>query len=182
MDHEWMERIRKREETALQAVIHTYGKLLYTVAATVLTVNTPQRQEEIEEVVQDVFFYLWQKPKKFDVRRGSLKNYLVMKTVSLAKNKIRKNKREFLKKQRLLEEQFLDTGTDLSLEVINIFEGIWQLDGVSREVIVHRFIYEEKPQEISQKLQLPIKEVNNRIYRGKQKIIQFMKGVYVDEE
>lgn len=173
MDEVWVDRIKNREEAALLEVIQTYGKVLYVVAATVLTEQTPQRQLEIEEVVQDAFFSLWNKPKKFDPNRGTLKSLLIVKTISLAKNKIRKNQREFKKMKKLYELRVLESDLGFTVDISDVFEAILRFDEKTREILLHRFIYEEKPQTISRLLGIPIKEVNNRIYRGKKKLIDY---------
>ncbi|HEU4894309.1 MAG TPA: sigma-70 family RNA polymerase sigma factor [Acidimicrobiia bacterium] len=65
-------RISEGDESALEAIYRKYGGAVAFVARRVL------RDEALaEDVVQDVFVSFWGSPDRFDVKRGSLRSYLL---------------------------------------------------------------------------------------------------------
>ena len=57
-----------------QELPEQYGRLLWTIAAGILAgVGT---REDVEDIIADVFFSLYERPEQFDPRRGSLKTWL----------------------------------------------------------------------------------------------------------
>jgi len=72
-DHALVQRIVRREETALAEVYDRYGGLVYAVALRVLREETAA-----EEVLQDTFHRLWMVAARFDPQRGSLPGWLAV--------------------------------------------------------------------------------------------------------
>ncbi len=171
--------IFSRSEKAFELVIDSYSKLLWVVVSSVLT-----RREDVEECVSDVFVDLWNEPKKFDPKKGSLKTFLVVKAKSKAIDKYRKN----LKNDNVLDlGEYVgvassDSGSGYD-EVTEfdayekLYDAIRNLEEPNREILVRRFFLEEKPLKISSNMGLPIKEVENRLYRGKQQLKKALKGI-----
>lgn len=163
-------KLLNRDEDAFQQVINDYSKLLWAVAATVITSKTQTAVMDIEEVVSDTFVRLWQNPEKFKPEKGSLKNYLAVITRSLAINKIKKNQRNIVS---LFDEDVIKT-----IEVPVVEEREWQalydaiatLQEPTREIFIRRFFYNEKPSTIHQEMNLSSKQVDNLLYRGKRKL------------
>ena len=44
------------------------------------------------------------------------------------------------------------------------------LTDVERDILIRRYYYDQKPREIAKALDLPIKQVENHLYRSKQKL------------
>lgn len=168
------------DEEAFQEIVLQYSKLLYTVSLSIL--GKQANRDDVEEIVSDVFLRFWQHPEKFNPEKSSLKTYLVIMTKSVALNKVKKHHRDF---DRMTEFPL----EELSEEVKNR-EDIWRiffnalmiLEEPTREICFERFFHEVKPRKIAKNLHLPLKEVNNRLYKGKKKIQKEMEYALFLEE
>lgn len=59
--------------SGLDAVYRAYGRLLYSVARTVLADD-----DDAQDCVHDALLRVWQRPAFFDAERGSLRGYLLV--------------------------------------------------------------------------------------------------------
>lgn len=71
-DEQLMDQLLHRDDRALQKLYRRYANILHGVAMHVLHDET-----DTEEVLQDVFVQLWQKPEKYLVRKGTPLGWLV---------------------------------------------------------------------------------------------------------
>lgn len=71
-DEELVGRIRRKDESALRAVVAQHGPRVLSVAR-----RTLQDAARAEEVAQDTFVALWARPDAFDGQRGSLRSFLL---------------------------------------------------------------------------------------------------------
>ncbi len=162
------DRLLQQNNDALREVIDTYSHDLYAAAAIVLTKQYAQRVQDIEEVVQDTFVFLWRYPEKYNPERASLKTYLSWKVISLAKNKVVKNNREMklfaslagLYQHQQIPDWFDDHYLDMFLA----------LPDKAREVMVRRLILNQKPKDIQNALGIPLKEINNILFYYKKRL------------
>jgi RNA polymerase sigma-70 factor (ECF subfamily) len=51
-----------------------------------------------------------------------------------------------------------------------VADALNQLSLIDREILIRRYYYEQKPREISLAMNLSVKEINNHLYRSKQKL------------
>ena len=160
-----------RDEELFDQVVTDYSKLLWAVAASVLTPTQPQAKEDIEELVSDVFIRLWRNPKSYDPVRGTIKTYLTVMTKSMAINLLttRKRQKEDPTDGPALSEM-ITTEDMTELDWQELYRVVMTLDEPTRSVIIKRFFCDMKPAAIQKELNLSAKEVDNRLYRGKQKI------------
>lgn len=176
-------KIKQRDEEAFSYVIEAYSKLLWVIAGAVLSKNFGYLVQDVEECVSDVFIELWRHPEKFDARRGSLKTYLAVMARSKAINIHRKRNKENI--VRLEEYREAETVPDRAStdgwpeqeNYLLLYEAVRQLPEPTREILIRRYFYEEKPKDIALKLSLPKKEVENRLYRGKKMLSDLLSGV-----
>jgi RNA polymerase sigma-70 factor (ECF subfamily) len=68
-----LDRVRARDQRAMTDLFDRYGSMVYSVALRVLK-DTGQA----EDVMQDVFFHLWENPRAFVPSRGSLGAWLLV--------------------------------------------------------------------------------------------------------
>ena len=81
-----VERIRAGDDRALAAIYDQHAGLVYGLARRVA------RDEQLaRDVTQEVFTYLWEKPDRVDLTRGSLRTYLALLAHRRAVDEVRRN-------------------------------------------------------------------------------------------
>lgn len=170
--------IKNRDERVISEVIVKYSKLLWPIAAAVLkNVGTEQ---DVEECVADVFIDLWENPDKYDAERGTLKSWLCM----VARCKAIDRYRALSKHSTVPLEGAMMVGRlgmqDALLQEETkreLVAAVNALAEVEKDILIRRYYYEQKPREIAKALDLPLKQVENHLYRSKQKL---RKAISVD--
>ena len=158
-------------ERELEKIINKYSRLLWSVSSRIL--NGIGDEQDVEECIADVFIDLWQEPDKFDPGRGTLKSWLCLKVRSKSIDRFRKLASHTSEE---LDENLVSDIYEPGDEVIRradlkrIREAISNLEEPAKEIMTRRFIMEQKPAEISRIMELPIRKVENTIYRTKEKI------------
>jgi|SRR5579883_283537 len=84
-DAELILSIRRRDESALDILMHRYYPRVYSTALKVLRCSS-----DAQEVTQDVFWALWRAPDKFQMARGELVTWLVILSRSRALDLLRR--------------------------------------------------------------------------------------------
>ncbi len=162
--------IIKRDEQMLAFVIQKYSKLLWKITASIL-LNVSSVQE-VEECVADVFIFLWQYPEKYNPDRAKLSSWLSMIVRSKAVDRYRsliKNKEISMEEIIVESLGYAEVKTsDEDKEELLFY--IAELDEKEKELIVRRYYYEQKPAEIALALDIPKKQIENRLYYAKQKL------------
>lgn len=163
--------IKNQNETAFHYAVNKYSKLMWSIASTVLA-NTAA-DEDIEECVADVFVYLWQNHEKYDAQRGALKSWLSAIVKSKAINKYH----QLLKKHELSLNDEIVMNEIAAIDDImtaetkgELIAAINALGEPDREIIIRRYYYQQKLKEISFVLDIPVKQVENKLYRSKLKL------------
>lgn len=169
-DKKMISAIIKRDEQMLAFVIQKYSKLLWKITASIL-LNVSSVQE-VEECVADVFIFLWQYPEKYNPDRAKLSSWLSM----IARSKAVDRYRSLIKNKEISMEEIIveslgyaevKTSDEDKEELLSY---IAELDEKEKELIVRRFYYEQKPAEIALALDIPKKQIENRLYYAKQKL------------
>lgn len=159
--------IKAGDEQAMQKIICRYSRLLWSIVGAVLSqVGTT---EDMEECVADVFIDLWEHPQKYDESRGSLKAWLSV----IARNKAIDRYRQKTKIQIIpLEETVLaQMGVEPEMENREgLQEALAELTEEEREILLRRYVYQQKPKEMAVALGLSVKQIENRLYRIKAKM------------
>lgn len=163
--------LTERNEQTICYIMERYTKLLWTVADAVLkNVGTPQ---DVEECVADVFIQLWQYPERFDPKRGRLKSWLCIVARSRALDRFREISRcntVSLDDVMLIGRMGVQDYVIQEESKKELADTLNQLSLVDREILIRRYYYEQKPREISVAMNLTVKEINNHLYRSKQKL------------
>jgi RNA polymerase sigma-70 factor (ECF subfamily) len=68
-----LQRVEARDQGAMAEIFDTYSRMAYSIALRVL-----KDPAQAEDVMQDVFFQLWQNPRAFTPERGSLGAWLAV--------------------------------------------------------------------------------------------------------
>lgn len=163
-----------RDEQMLAFVVRKYSKLLWKIAASIL-INAASVQD-VEECIADVFIYLWQYPEKYNPNKARLSSWLSL----LARSRAIDRYRQIIKKRELpMEEIVTESLRHTELIVVDkekekLLSCMEKLDEKEKELIIRRYYYEQKPAEIAVVLDLPKKQVENRLYYVKQKLKKMM--------
>ena len=92
-DAELAARLTEQDSTALNEAYRLYGTKVYRVAYGLL-----RRDELAQDITQDVFVRLWQRPERYDSTRGSLSSFLQLdahgRSVDLIRSEEARSKRE----------------------------------------------------------------------------------------
>lgn len=166
-----MRELRQRKPAVYERLMREYGRLLWTIAAGIL--SGIGSREDVEEVVADVFVELWQRPEQFDSAKGEVKNFLCIKAKSRAIDRMR----QLCRMAALpLEDQPDPAVEDVQnalfqyctvQKIQDLLAGMAPPDG---KILTLRLLYELKPAEIAAKLSLPLPQVYERIRRGKARL------------
>jgi len=91
-------RLKKRDESALRLMVEAYGPAVFGLALRRLN-----DRMLADEVAQDVFVALWERPERFEAERGNLRSYLFRITRNKAVDAIRREQSSRDKRNRLQE-------------------------------------------------------------------------------
>ena len=159
--------IKAGDEQAMQKIICRYSRLLWSIVGAVLSqVGTT---EDMEECVADVFIDLWEHPQKYDESRGSLKAWLSI----IARNKAIDRYRQKTKIQTIPLEEIVLAQMGVEPEMENkegLQEALAELTEEEKEILLRRYVYQQKPKEMAVALGLSVKQIENRLYRIKAKM------------
>ena len=172
-----IQKIIDGDQEAFSYMIDTYNKLLWVIVGGILSnIGTSQ---DIEECISDVFIEVWKKPKAFNKKKGTLKNFLAV----IAKSKALDRYRVLSKKKiNEINEAIQSSDDDLLEYVIDkemyaaLYDAIDSLTEPNKEIIIRRYFFEEKTTCIAEKTSMPVKEVENRLYQSKQKLRNILTG------
>lgn len=198
-DRKIISAIAAGDERMLAFVVQKYSKLLWKIAASVLINAASVR--DVEECVADVFIYLWQYPEKYDPDKAKLSSWLSIVARSKALDSYRRisRKREISMEEFVMESlgyaenneadvERYPTPKGHSVEIGHSMEEssiketsieklrfcMERLEAKEKELVIRRYYYEQKPAEIAVALDMPKKQVENRLYYVRQKLKKMM--------
>lgn len=156
-DLELLERIKKGDEQAFEKVFRTYYKSLCLFSNRIL--HDPPSSEE---VVEDIFFNLWERRDKFDITT-SLKSYLFRSAYNNSLKLLRHQKIVANYESRMVEEEPQYQLQENYLEIGEITHSVLKtLDQVpERTRMIFQMNRDEglKYQEIADKMNISVKTV-----------------------
>jgi RNA polymerase sigma-70 factor (ECF subfamily) len=163
---ELVARLRSGNTNHLAILFDRYSRLVLGTAFRVL--GDPS---EAEEIVQDVFFYLYRRPELFDPSKGTLKAWIVQITVCraldrkahLARRRIFPADLEALK---LAEQRDLETEVEAKFSRKHIEAALAGLPQMQRLTIEFFYFDGLNFKEISSRLSQPLGNVRHHFYRG----------------
>jgi RNA polymerase sigma-70 factor, ECF subfamily len=172
-DEELMARLQTDDSKALELLFDRYSRLVFGIAYRIVN-----NYSEAEEVVQESFFYVYQKSSLFNATKGTAKGWIVQIAFSRARDR----------KAHLSRRGFY-AGTDID----SLHDTLVGLGDVEREIGVRldfsllRSAFEDltpeqkrtlelfyfeglELKEISERLQEPFGNVRHHFYRGLEKL------------
>jgi len=174
-DAEVIALIASGDTRALEVLYDRYSRVVYSFALRI--VSDPQLAEE---VLQEVFFRVWQQGSAFRSTRGTLITWLLSITHNLAIDEVRKRNRRPQKAESETPELLLgsvaDTSSDIEEEVwlsgvrTAINTALERLPVEQREVIELAYFRGLTQREIAETLAQPLGTVKTRMRLGLQKL------------
>ncbi len=172
-DEELMARVQARDASALEALFDRYCRLVLRIARSIV-----RDHGEAEDVVQEAFFYLYQKSALFDPSKGSVKNWVLQ--IALHRALDRKShlaRRGFYVGTNVASVGDTLTGdTDLDREVgskldrAQLQRAFEQLPQIQRLTLEMFFFDGMDLREISTKLQESHGNTRHHLYRGLERL------------
>ena len=163
--------VKEKDERVINEVIVKYSRLLWPIAAAVL--KNVGSEQDVEECVADVFIDLWENPDKYEPERGTLKSWLCMVARCKAIDRYRvlsKHSTVPLEGAMMVGRMGMQDALLQEETKRELVAAVNALADVEKDILIRRYYYEQKPREIAKALDLPLKQVENHLYRSKQKL------------
>jgi RNA polymerase sigma-70 factor (ECF subfamily) len=167
-DQDVQDALLGRQEEALSEAYRRFGQKVYRTAFGVL-----RRSELAEDVTQEVFVRLWQRPERFDVTRGTLSGFLQLdahgRSIDLLRSERARADREIREQQLSASSNSRDSLEEEVMKRISserIREALETLDADERLPIALAFFQGHSYRRVAEALDLPEGTVKSRIRRG----------------
>lgn len=167
--------IMEKDVAVIEKVIDKYSKLLWSVVSAVL-INTTS-ESDVEEIVADTFIGFWNNPEKYEADQGKLSTYLSVMARSRAIDRYRQISR---KNEITIDNLTLGGGRE-PIDIIIENEDreklnycLHQLDDDSRDILIRKYYYCQKNNDIATVLDISKKQVENKLYQAKKKLREIL--------
>ncbi|HEY2493545.1 MAG TPA: sigma-70 family RNA polymerase sigma factor [Paenibacillus sp.] len=170
-DTNFIQRLQRQEEDALEFIVDKYLPLIKGVTYKVLA---PLNNNGVmEECINDVFLSIWKNSKKFNGNLNDFKKWIC----AIAKFKSIDYYRKVSKEIEFSSDYMdLNAGKSAEDELMmledrtELIKLINHLEPVERDIFIMKFFLGLNTEEISIKLGMTKAAIDNRIYRGKKKL------------
>ena len=173
-DTEIIKLLKKDSPRGMEELIEKYGGLVKYIITNILGNHN---KSDIEECLWDVFYEFWQQIDDYDANKGSVKNYLVGIGRYMALNRYRSLSRYQQRNVPIEEDTIaIESDEDLEGEVIEslkstaISEVLLEMKQPDRDIFIRRYFWFEKVKDIAKALKLDNKQVENRLYKGRERL------------
>ena len=172
-DEELLLLIQKNPEQGMQEMMKLYSGAVATICNNFLYDFS---QDDVEEAVADTFIHFWKKRESFELKENySLKSYIYAIARNVARDRRRKAKREDIYSLEEISLELPD-GFDLEQDVERrqgeeiLHECLARMKEPDKSIFLYRYFYGFSRKDIAGRLSLSIKQVENILYRGKEKL------------
>jgi RNA polymerase sigma-70 factor, ECF subfamily len=158
--------IARWHEPAMAEAYRRHGGAVHALARRVL-----RHQPSAEEITQEVFLDLWQRPEKFDAQRGTLRSFLLARTHGKSVDLIRSEESRKVREERTSRET-ATAGYDVEHQVFDLVvadqvkESMAELPDDMRQPIELAYFGGHTYREVAVMLQAPEGTVKSRIRMG----------------
>ena len=169
-DRELAARLLEQDDSALREAYDLYGHRVYRVAYGLL-----RREELAQDITQDVFVRLWQRPERYDASRGSLASFLQLdahgRSVDLIRSEESRAKREIADHRR--SSRYQDGPEEEAMKMITserVRDALDALKDSERAPIAMAFYLGYSYRKVAVELGVPEGTVKSRIRSGMAKL------------
>ena len=175
-----LERLKEKDPSALEELMQEYENYIYQIVSRIL--RPYMSDEDVQEVVNDVFYNIWKHVDHIDLDKGTLKSYLIVSARNAAKNKFRDYKKE-LPLQEYDEIEVPDSFEQLDYEEKNLIleEALSKLKPEERNIIIRYYFLYQNTSEIAKILNLSTNTVKSKMRRARKKMEKYLRERGVHE-
>lgn len=172
-DQELLKILKRNPQQGIHTLMQLYGGAIATICHNFLFDCS---EEDVEEAIADTFIHFWKNLDKFEIKEGySLKSYLYAIARNAARDLRRKQKKADIFS---MEELSLELPSEYHLEneveqrrcKAVLHTCLEQMKEPDKSVFLYRYFYGYKVKDIAEMLNLSVKQVENILYRGKDKL------------
>lgn len=172
-DEEVMSSLQAKDSKALELLFDRYSGLVFGIALRIL-----HDHSEAEEVVQEAFFYIYQKALIFDPLKGSAKGWVVQVAFSRARDrKAHLSRRGFYSgtdidslDDTLLGQNDVEREIEARLDFSQLQCAFEDLTHMQRQTLEMFYFEGMELREISERLHEPFGNVRHHFYRGLERL------------
>jgi RNA polymerase sigma-70 factor, ECF subfamily len=172
-DEDAIARLQARDSNALNLLFDRYARLVLSIALRIL-----RDYGESEEVMQDVFFYVYQKASLFEPSRGSAKSWIVQIAFHRALDrKAHLSRRGFYVgtdidplHDTLLGHSDLEQEVGSEMNRAHLERAFEDLPEIQRRTLNLFYFQGFELREISERLNEPLGNVRHHFYRGLERL------------
>jgi RNA polymerase sigma-70 factor (ECF subfamily) len=172
-DEEVMSSLQAKDSKALELLFDRYSGLVFGIALRILNDHS-----EAEEVVQEAFFYIYQKALIFDPLKGSAKGWVVQVAFSRARDrKAHLSRRGFYSgtdidslDDTLLGQNDVEREIGARLDFSQLQCAFEDLTHMQRQTLEMFYFEGMELREISERLHEPFGNVRHHFYRGLERL------------
>ena len=172
-DEELMCGLQAKDSKALELLFSRYSRLVFGIALRILNDHS-----EAEEVVQEAFFYIYQKALIFDPLKGSAKGWIVQVAFSRARDrKAHLSRRGFYSgtdidslDDTLLGQNDVEREIGARLDFSQLQCAFDDLTHMQRQTLEMFYFEGMALREISERLHEPFGNVRHHFYRGLERL------------
>ena len=175
-DEYLIELMSSGDREGFYGIIEKYNKLLWVITGGILSgIGT---HEDIEECVSDVYISLWRNPKAFDPDKGSLKTFLSVvakrKAIDRYRKLVKTNIVDLDDYSGVADDDLIDHVIKNDLQQV-LYNAIRSFKEPDKEIFIRRYFFDEMPSVITVKTSIAVKEIKNRLYQSKLKLMEQLK-------
>ena len=172
-DEELMSSLQAKDSKALELLFDRYSPLVFGIALRILNDHS-----EAEEVVQEAFFYVYQRALIFDPLKGSAKGWIVQVAFSRARDrKAHLSRRGFYSgtdidslDDTLLGQNDVEREIGARLDFSQLQCAFEDLTHMQRQTLEMFYFEGMELREISERLHEPFGNVRHHFYRGLERL------------
>lgn len=109
--------LKKRNRNSLDDIIKIYTPYISVIVYN--TVGCKLSKEDMEEIVSDTFFLLWQNSLNIDETKGNMRSYLATIARNTSKNKLRKYHSNEVLNEQIISSDLTPQDNIIKAETVN---------------------------------------------------------------